>query len=59
VLLSRNGRSEIVKPVFRDTFDSDLAGLVHFQRSGSSISGFEVLSGRTRLFFQRRQDSNP
>jgi CubicO group peptidase (beta-lactamase class C family) len=53
VLLSRNGRSEVVKPVFRDTFESDLAGLIHFRRDGSTVPGFEVLSGRTRLSFSR------
>jgi CubicO group peptidase (beta-lactamase class C family) len=58
-LLSRNGRSEIVKPVFRDTFDSDLAGLIHFRRRGSDISDFEVLSGRTRLVFLRRLSWKP
>jgi len=57
LFLSRYGRSEIVKPVFRDTFDSDLAGLIHFRRDASAVPGFEILSGRTRLSFSRQSSS--
>ncbi|HEX7252119.1 MAG TPA: serine hydrolase domain-containing protein [Thermoanaerobaculia bacterium] len=53
VLVTRYGRNEPLEPVFPGAFRSDLAGLIRFPRNRNEVSGFEVLSGRTRLAFRR------
>jgi hypothetical protein len=47
------GRALAVIQDGSDTFDSNLAEVIHLQRDGQPVSGLRVLSGRTRLSFVR------
>ena len=58
-LVTRYGRTDRLDPVFPRAFRSDLAGLIRFSRGGDRASGFEVLSGRTRLFFRLQGAASP